>query len=207
MKLTIMSEPLTNTSHAKSRFDRDLEALPEEVAVMVATDLHQRQEKTDNPETIHPRSPQEIITELGRNEYNAWHNLWRQDRQSGRLCSYEAWNAYGSQDARSMPSAEDEFLRREEEKARLQLSVLLANLISDLPPVQRLVLIAVLIEGRPAVEVAAERGVSKAAISKTLKKATERLRQALIALGVNSADVSGLLLSEAQGSAQEGKNK
>ena len=81
---------------------------------------------------------------------------------------------------------------------------ILLDAIANLPQVQRSVVIAVLIEGRPAVEVAAERGVSKAAISKTLKKATERLRQALLDLGVNSSDVSGLLLSEAQGSAQKG---
>lgn len=81
---------------------------------------------------------------------------------------------------------------------------ILLDAIANLPQVQRSVVIAVLIEGRPAVEVAAERGVSKAAISKTLKKAKKRLRQALIAVGVNSADISGLLLSEAQGSAQKG---
>lgn len=206
MKLTIMSEPLTNTTFAKSRFDRDLEAQPEEVAAMVATDLRQRQEEADDPTTVQPRSAQEIIAGLGRDEYNAWHNLWRQDRESGLLCSYEAWNAYGNQDERAAPSAEDDFLDREEEKARLQFWQLLVDLSEKLPDSQRAAVIAVLIEGRPAVEVAAERGVSEPAISKALRKGKEALKQKLMELGVNSSDVSGLLVSEAHGNAQEGNN-
>ena len=66
---------------------------------------------------------------------------------------------------------------------------------------------AVHIQQRPAVEVAASRGVSKAAISKTLKKGTERLREGLIAAGVNSSNLCGLPVSEAPGTAQEGLHK
>lgn len=152
----------------------------------------------------------EIVTELDRQEYNNEHGYHRQDRKGVRFCSWEVYNAYDSQKAGASPSPEDIICDKEtieeKENAIRVVGKMLLDAIANLPQVQRSVVIAVLIEGRPAVEVAAERGVSKAAISKTLKKATERLRQALIALGVNSADVSGLLLSEAPGSAQEGEN-
>ncbi|MGV9197053.1 sigma factor-like helix-turn-helix DNA-binding protein [Arcanobacterium canis] len=84
---------------------------------------------------------------------------------------------------------------------------MLVELSEKLPPVQREVFIAVHIQQRPAVEVAASRGVSKAAISKTLKKATEHLREGMIVAGVNSSDLCGLPMSEAHSSAQEGTNK
>lgn len=150
----------------------------------------------------------EIVTELDRQEYNNEHAYHRQDRKGVRFCSWEVYNAYDSQKAGASPSPEDivcdkETIEEKENAIRVVGEILL-DAIVNLPQVQRSVVIAVLIEGRPAVEVAAERGVSKAAISKTLKKAKKRLRQALIAVGVNSADISGLLLSEAQGSAQKG---
>ena len=150
----------------------------------------------------------EIVTELNRQEYNNEHDYHRQDRKGVRFCSWEVYNAYGSQKAGASPSPEDIVCDKEtieeKENAIRVVGKMLLDAIANLPQVQRSVVIAVLIEGRPAVEVAAERGVSKAAISKTLKKAKKRLRQALIAVGVNSADISGLLLSETQGSAQKG---
>lgn len=77
MKLTITSEPICNYTGAKARIDRGLEVTPEEVAAMIATDLKQRQESAADPSTVQSRTAQAIVTELGLDEYNAWHTLWR----------------------------------------------------------------------------------------------------------------------------------
>ena len=153
----------------------------------------------------------EIVTDLDRQEANSNHKYRRQDRKGVKFCSWDAYNAYGNQEAGATPSAEDIVCENETatEQERLLQSVgeLLVELIKKLPPVQREVFIAVHLQQRPAVEVAAARGVSKTAISKMLKKATERLREGLIVAGVNSSDLHGLPVSEAYGTAQEGTHK
>lgn len=153
----------------------------------------------------------EIVADLDRQEYNDDHGYRRQDRKNVKFCSWEAYNAYGNQEAGATPSAEEIVCKNEiaaeHEHAIRVVSELLVELIKKLPPVQREVFIAVHIQNRPAVEVAAARGVSKAAISKTLKKASEHLRDELIAAGVNSSVFCGLPVSEAHGTAQEGTSK
>lgn len=153
----------------------------------------------------------EIVTDLDRQEANSDHNYRRQDRKNVKFCSWDAYNAYGNQEAGATPSAEDIVCEHEttteREQAIRAIGELLVELTEKLPPVQREVFIAVHIQQRPAVEVAASRGVSKAAISKTLKNATERLCEGLIVAGVNSSDLCGLPVSEAHGTAQEGTNK
>ncbi|MSS45340.1 sigma-70 family RNA polymerase sigma factor [Cutibacterium sp. WCA-380-WT-3A] len=207
MKLTITSEPISNYTSAKARIDRDLEVTPEEVAAMIAADLTQRQQAADDPSTIKPRTAQDIVTELGRDEYNTWHTVWRQDRDKDVLCSWEVWNAHGNQDLYVTASAEDQFFAVEEQRTRDALNVLIEQLIDGLPEVQRAVAIAILVEQRPAVEVAGERGVNKAAVSQALKRAKTTLVQKLREAGVNSSSVSGLQLSDAQRGAQEGQNR
>ncbi|WFM83905.1 sigma factor-like helix-turn-helix DNA-binding protein [Arcanobacterium canis] len=129
----------------------------------------------------------EIVADLDRQEANSDHNYRRQDRRGVKFCSWDAYNAYGNQEAGATPSAQDivceNEIATEHEQAIRAVGELLVDLIEKLPPVQREVFIAVHIQQRPAVEVAASRGVSKAVISKTLKKATERLREGLIAGG------------------------
>lgn len=123
------------------------------------------------------------------------------------LCSWEVWNTYGNQDLRASASAEDEYLALEEERTLDALMALIHELIEGLPEVQRAVAIAILVERRPGVEVAAERGVNKAAVSQALKRARGTLIQQLREAGVNSSSVSGLQLSDTQRGAQEGKNR
>lgn len=207
MKLTITSEPIRNYTGAKARIDSDLEATPEEVAAMIATDLKQRQQAADDPSTVQPRTAQDIVTELGRDEYNAWHTLWRQDRNKDVLCSWEVWNAHGNQDLYVTASAEDQYFAAEEERTREALMALMHDLIDGLPEVQRAVAIAILVEQRTAVEVATERGVNKAAVSQALKRAKETLIRRLREVGVNSSSVSGLQLSDTERGAQEGQNR
>lgn len=206
MKLTITSEPISNYTGAKARIDRDLEVTPAEAAAMIATDLKQRQQAARDPSTVQPRTAQAIVTELGRDEYNAWHTLWRQDRSENVLCSYEVWNAYGNQDLDVTASAEDQYFAAEEERTREALMTLIDELIDGLPQVQRAVAIAILVEHRPATQVAAERGVNKAAVSQALKRAKETLIHRLREVGVNSSSVSGLQVSDTERGAQEGQN-
>ena len=153
----------------------------------------------------------EIVTDIDRIEYNNEHGYRRQDRKNVKFCSWEAYNAYGNQEAGAAPSTEDIVCENEtateHEQTIRALAELLVELIEELPPVQREVFTAVHIQQRPAVEVAASRGVSEAAISKTLKKGTERLREGLIAAGDNSINLCGLPVSEAPGTAQEGLHK
>lgn len=153
----------------------------------------------------------ELVAELDRIDYNNERGYHRQDRKYARFCSWEAYNAHGNQMDGAARSAEEEACDNEtaDEVARtsVRLHDVLEELIADLPEVQRAVFVAVVVQERPAVEVAAERGVSKAAISKTLKKSLTRLRAGLETVGVNSAEVSGLLTGDAPGVAQEGHSR
>lgn len=204
MHLTIISEPTSNKSRALPR-TKTLDISESEAAQLIERDLASRRSQADDPSTIEPRTAQEVITEIGSDEVGLWRNIWRQDRKSNVLCSYEVWNAHGNQDHGAVQSVEDELIAREEAAQWDALGAVIRGLIANLPSVQREVFIAVEVEGRLAVDVAAERGVSKAAISKTLTKARARLQQGLFEVGVNSARFSGFPLSDTNDGAQEGK--
>lgn len=153
----------------------------------------------------------EIVADLDRQEANSDHSYRRQDCKGVKFCTWEAYNAYGNQEAGATPSAEDivcgSETATEQERLIQTIGELLVEMIKKLPPVQREVFIAVHSQNHPAVEVAAVRGVSKAAISKTLKKAINCLQKGLIAARVNSSVLCGLPMSEAHGTAQEGTSK
>ncbi|MDO4665444.1 MAG: sigma factor-like helix-turn-helix DNA-binding protein [Actinomycetaceae bacterium] len=208
MKLKITSEPESNATFSKPQYF-EAEVTTEEATLLIERDLQLRQQAADTPEAVKPRTAQEILTELGRRDYKRWHTVWRQDRDNGTLCSFEVWNEYGGQESAAHLSAEDELIAAEEQALKtLKIALigqLLDELIADLPDVQRAVFIAVVVAQRSQVDVAVERGVSKPAISKNLAKAMARLRAGLAAAGVNSADVSGLLVSDTNVGAQEGK--
>lgn len=151
----------------------------------------------------------ELVAELDRIDYNNEHGYHRQDRKGVKFCSWEAYNTHGNQPVGTSPSVEDVVCEQETiaemARARAWLRDLLDELIAGLPQVQQAVFVAVVVNQRAAVEVAVERGVSEAAVSKTLKKARARLRVGLEAAGVNSVEVSGLLVSGTPGVAQEGQ--
>ncbi|MGQ4534595.1 hypothetical protein ACUH9Y_05775 [Dermabacteraceae bacterium P13115] len=191
MKLTIKSEPISNYGKAQSRIFEG-EATEAEIQTFIDNDLRLRSEVAEDPGSVQPRSAQEILVEIGKEEYNAWHTLWRQDRNSNLLCSYDVWNAHGNQDHRSTPSIEDQLVDDERKRRLAALSEFVTDLIDQLPDVQRAVAVAVLVQQRPAFEVAAERGVSQAAISKTLAKAKSTLKEVLLESGVNYSGRSGL---------------
>lgn len=206
MKLTIMSEPTSNHSQAKAQFFR-CDADPDEVEAMIQADLRQRQAVAADPSLVRPRSAQAILDDLGNSEYNAWHNLWRQDRDTNVACSYEVWNRHGNQNVAVALSPEEQLECAARLAAGEALTEFIEHLIEQLPAVQSAVAAAVILQHRPAVEVAAERGVSEAAISKTLAKARQKLIAALAEVGVNSSLVSGLLVSGTERGAQEGHNR
>ena len=133
----------------------------------------------------------ELVAELDRIDYNTEHGYHRQDRKNVKFCSWDEYKAHGNQPAGASPSAEDVVRERETAaelaRASAWLRDLLDGLITGLPEVQQAVFVAVVVQQRPAAPVAAERGVSKAAISQTLKKAVARLRAGLEAAGLTGS--------------------
>lgn len=181
--------------------------VPEEHFVqLVETDQYLRSEQVGEP--VPARAAQEILDERFNNpDYNAWHGYWRQDRKDLRFSSLDAWNEYGNQADASVSSAEAQLLEavQVEEEACIQAALreLVAEFAASLPTVQREVFTAWHYEGMSKADIASSRGVSKAAISKTLNdKVIPKLVDALATRGVNSWDLSGLLVTPTGGGAK-----
>ena len=206
MKLTIKSEPINNSILATQRSDT-FEITDSDATVLIDWDYLQQ---CSDPTIQAParRSAQEVVDEqFSKPEYNNWHGYHRQDRQGAKFSSFEVWNEYGDQPVGATPSPEEIYLDDLDDETRVHRDQIVRAAINALPPVQREVVEAIFDDGKRPVDVAAERGVSKAAISKTLKKATERLRAGLVAAGVNSSVLHGLPMSGANGNAQEGTHQ
>lgn len=204
MKLTIKSEPITNSTLAPSRSET-FEITDSDAVMLIDWDY---QQQCADPTVKKPvrRSAQEAAdAQLSRPDYNNWHNYHRQDRAGVKVSSFEVWNEHGDQPVGAAPSPEEIYLANLEYEAQLRREQIVREAINSLPPVQRAVVEAVFDDRKRPVDVAAERGVSKAAISKTLKKALEQIERDVIAAGVNSASGSGLPLSGTPGAAQEGR--
>lgn len=171
----------------------------------------QRLRSEEAGELVSARLPQEILDERFNNpDYNAWHGYWRQDRKKDggvHFCSLELWNQHGNQADASVASAEADLLEavQFEEQARIHAALrdFIAEFASSLPTVQREVFTAWHYEGMAPADIARSRGVSKAAISKTLNdKVIPKLVDALAERGVNSWDLSGLLVTPTSGGAK-----
>ena len=204
MKLTIKSEPINNSTIAPSRSET-FEITDSDAVMLIDWDY---QQQCADPTVKKPRrrSAQEAAdAQLSRPDYNNWHNYHRQERAGVKVSSFEVWNEHGDQPVGAAPSPEEIYLANLEAEAQLRREQIVRAAITALPPVQRAVVEAVFDQGKRPVDVAAERGVSKAAISKTLKKALEQIERDVIAAGVNSASGSGLPLSGTPGAAQEGR--
>ena len=204
MKLTIKSEPINNSTLAPSRSET-FEITDSDAVMLIDWDY---QQQCADPTVKKPRrrSAQEAAdAQLSRPDYNNWHNYHRQDRAGAKVSSFEVWNEHGDQPVGAAPSPEEIDLANLEDEAQLRREQIVRAAINALPPVQRAVVEAVFDQGKRPVDVAAERGVSKAAISKTLKKALEQIERDVITAGVNSASGSGLPLSGTPGAAQEGR--
>ena len=204
MKLTIKSEPINNSSLAPSRSET-FEITDSDAVMLIDWDY---QQQCADPAVKKPvrRSAQEAAdAQLSRPDYNNWHNYHRQDRAGVKVSSFEVWNEHGEQPVGAAPSPEEIYLANLENEAQLRREQVVRAAINALPPVQRAVVEAVFDQGKRPVDVAAERGVSKAAISQTLTKALKRIEEVLLDSGVNSVDGSGLPLSGTPGAAQEGR--
>ena len=207
MKLTIKSESLTTRS-LQERIDT-FEITDADATVLVEWDY---QQQLADPNCEHPkrRSAQAAAdAQLSNPEYNNWHAYHRQDRKLVKFCSLEVWNEYGDQALAADPSAEQEnntFASALERDAdEVERGALVRAAINALPPTQRAIIEAIYDAGRRSKDIAAERGVSPAAVSKAHKKALAHLKVLLLEAGVNFPGVSGLPLSDTEGVAQEGK--
>lgn len=204
MKLIIKSEPINNSTLSSSRSET-FEITDSEASLLIDWDYEQQRVDPAVKKPVR-RSVQEVAdAQFSRPDYNNWHNYHRQDRAGARVSSFEVWNEHGDQPVGAAPSPEEIYLEKLEDEARARRTEVVRAAINSLPPVQRAVVEAIFDDGKRPVDVAAERGVSKAAISKTLTKALKRVEELVLASGVNSADLSGLPLSGTQGAAQEGR--
>lgn len=61
---------------------------------MIQRDQQERAAAKGHP--VEPRTPQEIMDDLNRADYNGWHQHNRQDRQTSNI-SLEAYNEHGNQ--------------------------------------------------------------------------------------------------------------
>lgn len=204
MKLTIKSEPINNSSLALSRSET-FEITDSDAVMLIDWDY---QQQCADPAVKKPvrRSAQEAAdAQLSRPDYNNWHNYHRQERAGVKVSSFEVWNEHGDQPVGAAPSPEEIYLSQLDDEARVRRDQIVRAAINALPRVQREVVEAIFDDGKRPVDVAAERGVSKAAISQTLKKALKRIEQVVLASGVNDLDASGLPLSGTASAAQEGR--
>ena len=204
MKLTIKSEPINNSPRATQRSDT-FEITDSDATVLIDWDYSQQCADPAVQEPVR-RSAQEVVDEqFSKPEYNNWHGYHRQDREGAKFSSFEVWNEHGDQPAGAAPSPEEIYLSQLDDEARVRRDQIVRAAINALPRVQREVVEAIFDDGKRPVDVAAERGVSKAAISQTLKKALKRIEQVVLASGVNDLDASGLPLSGTASAAQEGR--
>ena len=204
MKLTIKSEPINNSTLATQRSDT-FEITDSDATVLIDWDYSQQCADPAVQEPVR-RSAQEMVDEqFSKPEYNNWHGYHRQDREGAKFSSFEVWNEHGDQPAGAAPSPEEIYLSQLDDEARVRRDQIVRAAINALPRVQREVVEAIFDDGKRPVDVAAERGVSKAAISQTLKKALKRIEQVVLASGVNDLDASGLPLSGTASAAQEGR--
>ena len=204
MKLTIKSEPINNSTLAPPRSET-FEITDSDAVMLIDWDY---QQQCADPTVKKPvrRSAQEAAdAQLSRPDYNNWHNYHRQDRAGAKVSSFEVWNEHGDQPVGAAPSPEEIYLANLENEAQLLREQLVRAAIKALPPVQRAIVEAVFDDRKRPVDVAAERGVSKAAISQTLTKALKRIEEVLLDSGVNDLDGAGLPLSGTPGAAQEGR--
>ena len=201
MKLTIKSEPINNSTGARYR-SASFEITDSDATVLIDWDYSQQCADPTIQEPLR-RSAQEVVDEqFSKPEYNNWHGYRRQDREGAKFSSSEVWNEHGDQPVGAASSPEEIYLARLDDEARVRCDQIARAAIDALPPVQRAVVEVIFDDCMRPVDVAAERGVSKAAISQTLKKALKRIEQVALASGVNDPSGSGFPLSSTAGAAQ-----
>lgn len=190
MKLTIRSESTSNNSSGDR--SNTFEITDSDATLLIDWDYRQQQADPDVKQPKRRTAQQAADVQFSNPEYNNWHGYHRQDRKGVRFSSFETWNEHGDQPVGATQSAEELYLERCAEEAADQRAQVVRSAINALPPVQRVVVEAVFDEGKRSVQVAVERGVSPAAISKTLKTALRHIEQVVLASGVNDSEVSGL---------------
>lgn len=204
MKLTIKSEPINNSTLASSRSET-FEITDSDATVLIDWDYQQQCVDPTIKKPVRRTAQEAADAQLSRPKYNNWHNYHRQDRAGAKFSSFEVWNEHGDQPVGATPSPEEIYLEKLDDEARVRRDEVVRAAISSLPPVQRAIVEAVFDDRKRPVDIAAERGVSKAAISKTLTKALKRIEELVLASGVNNLDGAGFPLSGTPGAAQEGK--
>ena len=142
---------------------------------MIRRDQETRAAEAGHP--VEPRTPQVIIDELNRKDYNGWHQHNRQDRQTSNI-SLEAYNEHGNQ-------ADIATFGADRAWELMELSRAINRVVKGLPPRQRQVYQLVVEENLSVTEVAPIMGISKAAVSTLLGKIREKVAQEISEQGLN----------------------
>ncbi|MGV9196383.1 RNA polymerase sigma factor [Arcanobacterium canis] len=142
---------------------------------MIQRDQEERATEAGHP--VEPRSPQEIIDDLNRDDYNNWHQHNRQDRQTSNT-SLEAYNEHGNQADIATYGADRAW-------ELMELSRAINRVVADLPPRQLEAYQLVVEENLSVTEVAPMMGISKAAVSTLLGKIREKVAKEISEQGLN----------------------
>ncbi|MBG9318310.1 sigma-70 family RNA polymerase sigma factor [Corynebacterium belfantii] len=146
-----------------------------EFTEMIQRDQEERAAEAGHP--VGPRSPQEIIDELNRKDYNGWHRHNRQDRQTSNI-SLEAYNEHGNQ-------ADIATFGAYRPWELMELSRAINRMVKDLPPRQLQAYQQIVEENLSVTEVAPIMGISKAAVSTLLGKIRVKVAQEISEQGLN----------------------
>lgn len=142
---------------------------------MIQRDQQERAAAKGHP--VEPRTPQEIMDDLNRADYNGWHQHNRQDRQTSNI-SLEAYNEHGNQ-------ADIATFGADRAWELMELSRAINRVVTDLPPRQLQAYQLVVEEGLSVTEVAPIMGISKAAVSTLLGKIREKVATEIAEQGLN----------------------
>lgn len=169
IKVKIESENLF-----KKPMTKEFEVPEEECRVFVERDLELRRSTSDNPETVQPRTPQEIMDEFNRDLENAHRRLVK---HYGELKAPFRKDSEDEADPwENIPDFSDELSRNKKE----ELEEMTQKLHSLLKPQYAEVLIAIVLNDVPIDHFASMHGLSYDAAAKRLQRAKKKLLEKLL---------------------------
>lgn len=142
---------------------------------MIQRDQQERAAAKGHP--VEPRTPQEIMDDLNRADYNGWHQHNRQDRQTSNI-SLEAYNEHGNQ-------ADIATFGADRAWELMELGRAINRVVASLPPRQLEAYQLVVEENLSMTEAGEVMGVTKNAVSILLGKVREKVAQEISDLGLN----------------------
>ena len=169
------------------RYDNEMTTIDvpeEEFSVMVRLDYEERLAQSDDPASVSPRTPQEIMDErFNRPDYNNWHKLWRHidDKAVPPKLDHKA-RYLARPDDGDCPALYtlDDFPDTAEpaaQEARDKDEEMRAMIRKTLKPAYADMVIAIHLDGTKIVEYAAQIGDLPNNVSHRLRRAEKKLKE------------------------------